>query len=430
MKRIVIVGGGAGGFELVTKLSRYSGKHTGVEVVLVDKVRTHIWKPLMHEVAAGVINKSSDGVDYRMHASRHGYEFQQGTLTGINPTEKNITLDAYFDENGQLILPERQISYDILVLAIGSVSNDFGTPGVKEHSYFLDSLAQAERFHRALINQLLRINQPETKQNILKISIVGAGATGTELAAQLHHVANLSKAYGMPGMSAKRIQISIIEAGARILPALPERIASAAKKALQKLDVRIFENTRVIRAQTDGFVTSDDKLIESDLMVWAAGVKAPDLIKELDLFELNRSQQILVNATLQSKNDDSIFVIGDCCACEQADGSWVPPRAQSAHQMASLVYKNITLKLQGEPLKDYIYSDYGSLVHLSKYSTVGSLMGNLSNSSMFVEGKLARLVYTSLYSMHQIAIHGWFKGMLVMLSRKVGNMVSAKLKLH
>ncbi|WP_438862562.1 NAD(P)/FAD-dependent oxidoreductase [Neptunicella sp.] len=430
MKRIVIVGGGAGGFELVTQLSRYCRKHAMLELVLVDKVRTHIWKPLMHEVAAGVINKSSDGVDYRMHASRNGYEFQQGTLTNLDATAQTITLDAYHDENGQLILPERQINYDILVLAIGSVSNDFGTPGVKEYSYFLDSLAQAERFHRALINQLLRINQPETKQNILKISIVGAGATGTELAAQLHHVANLSKAYGMPEMSAKRIQITIIEAGSRILPALPERIANAAKQALQKLNIRILEDTRVIRAQQDGFVTSEDELIESDLMVWAAGVKAPDIIKQLDLFELNRSQQILVKPSLQTKTDDHIFVLGDCCACEQADGSWVPPRAQSAHQMASLVYKNIIHQLNGQPLKDYVYSDYGSLVHLSKYSTVGSLMGNLSNSSMFVEGKLARLVYTSLYSMHQIAIHGWLKGMLVMLSRKVGNMVSTKLKLH
>ncbi|MBC3767171.1 NAD(P)/FAD-dependent oxidoreductase [Neptunicella marina] len=430
MKRIVVVGGGAGGFELVTQLSRYARKHKNIEVILVDKVRTHIWKPLMHEVAAGVINKSSDGVDYRMHASRHNYEFQQGTLIGVDADKQTISLQAYHDENDDLILPERQIQYDILVLGIGSVSNDFGTPGVKEYSYFLDSLAQAERFHRALINQLLRINQPETEQNILKISIVGAGATGTELAAQLYHVANLSKAYGMPHMSAKRLQINIIEAGQRILPALPDRIALAARKALLKLNVNILENTRITQATKDGFITSEDNLIESDLMVWAAGVKAPDIIKDTGLFELNRAQQIVVKPTLQTKEFDNIYVIGDSAACEQADGSWVPPRAQSAHQMATLAHKNILAALKGQPLKDYVYNDYGSLIHLSKYSTVGSLMGNLSNSSMFIEGRLARLVYTSLYSMHQIAVHGWLKGVLGMLSRKVGNMVGDKVKLH
>jgi NADH:ubiquinone reductase (H+-translocating) len=430
MKRVVVVGGGAGGLELVSKLSKYSRKHPLLEVVLVDKVRTHVWKPLLHEVAAGIINKNSDGVDYRMHASRHGYEFQQGTLTTIEPNTKQLTLAALIDDEGQQILPQRQISYDLLVLAIGSVSNDFGTPGVKEHSYFLDSLPQAERFHRALLNQLLKVNQPGHEQHTLKVSIVGAGATGTELAAQLHHVANLSRAYGMPDMSAERLQISIIEAGSRILPALPERIAKSARYALEKLGIKIFENTKVIRAEKQGFVTSDDRVIEADLLVWAAGVKAPDLIKDMDLFELNRAQQILVNSHLQSQQYKDIFVLGDCCACQQADGSWVPPRAQSAHQMASMVYKNIVHLSQGEALQNYIYNDYGSLVHLSKYSTVGSLMGNLSNSSMFIEGKLARLVYQSLYSMHQLSVHGWLKGILVMLSRKVGNLVGAKLKLH
>ncbi|MFT5721583.1 MAG: NADH dehydrogenase [Motiliproteus sp.] len=434
MKRIVVVGGGAGGLELAAKLSRYCGKQRGkqpsTEMILVDRVRTHVWKPLLHEVAAGVIDKSSDGVDYRIHASRFNYQFQQGTLNGIDTQDKSISLDALYDEENQLILPERKISYDILVLAIGSVSNDFGTPGVAQHSYFLDSLAQAERFHRALLNQMLRVNQPDTQQSMLRVAIVGAGATGTELAAQLHHVANLSRAYGMPEMSAKRLKIAIIEAGPRLLPALPERIANAARQALQKIGVQIHENTRVMRAEKNGFVNADDELIEADLMVWAAGVKAPNLIKDLGIFSINRSQQILVDVHLQALDNEDIFVLGDCCAFQQKDGSWVPPRAQSAHQMATTVFENIVHKLKGQELADYQYSDYGSLVHLSKYSTVGSLMGNLSNSSMFIEGKLARLVYTSLYSMHQFAVHGWFKAMLVMLSRKVSKFVGPKLKLH
>lgn len=430
MQKIIVVGGGAGGLELVTKLSKTLGKNKLAEVILVDRSRTHVWKPLLHEVAAGVIDKNSDGVDYPIHAARHHYDFQLGNMSHIDHANKTIHLDPLPDENGDVLLPERILKYDTLVLAIGSVSNDFGTPGVAENCYLLDSLKQAERFHKALLNQLIKINQLSDSNSSLKVAIVGGGATGTELAAQLHHVANLARSYGMPKMSAERLQISIIEAGPRILPALPERITNSARAALHKLGIKVLENTRVASAQKEGFLTSDNNLIEADLMVWAAGVKAPDFIQELNIFETNRAQQILVNNQLQSTLIDNIYVIGDCCGFQQEDGSWVPPRAQSAHQMASLVATNLINIQKSKPLKSYQYKDYGSLVHLSKYSTVGSLMGSLSNSSMFVEGKLARFVYISLYNMHQFAVHGWFKGTLVLLSRKVSNIVGQKLKLH
>lgn len=429
MKRIVVVGGGAGGLELVAKLSKFAKRRKWLQIILIDKQRTHVWKPLLHEVAAGVIDKNSDGVDYRIHASRHHYEFQQGEMTELDLNAQQLTLAQLVDDNGQEILPQRVIQYDELVMAIGSVSNDFNTPGVRENSYFLDSLAQAEQFHRALINHFLRLNYIKEEGAPLKVSIVGGGATGTELAAQLHHVANLAHSYGMTALSAKRLQLTIIEAGPRILPALPERIAGAAKQALEKIGVQVLENTRVIRAEKSGFVTLDETLVEADLMVWAAGIKAPDNVKNWG-FETNKLQQIMVNQHLQSTVDQRVYVLGDCCACLQPDGKWVPPRAQSAHQMANLVYHNMLASVTGKSLKPYVYNDYGSLIHLSKYSTVGSLMGNLSNSSMFIEGHLARLVYNSLYSMHQFSVHGVIKGALGMLNRFVSKFVGSKLKLH
>lgn len=430
MQKIIVVGGGAGGLELVSRLGKTLGKKKQAEIILVDRSRTHVWKPLLHEVAAGVIDKNSDGVNYSMHAARHHYRFQLGNMSKVDAQHRQITLDPLLDDQGQELLPARTLDYDYLVLAIGSVSNDFGTPGVAKYSYFLDSLKQAERFHKALLNQLIRINQQKDDQQNLRVAIVGGGATGTELAAQLHHVGNLARSYGMPDMSAKRLKISIIEAGQSILPALPEKIANSARKALHELGVEVLENTMVSEATEQGFVTKDGSLIEADLMVWAAGVKAPDFIQQMNLFETNRAQQILVNEHLQSTIDDGIFVIGDCCGFKQEDGSWVPPRAQSAHQMADTVRDNILASLNHTPLKSYEYVDYGSLVHLSKYSTVGSLMGKLTNSSMFIEGRLARLVYVSLYNMHQFAVHGWLKGLLILLSRKVSNIVGPKLKLH
>lgn len=429
MKTIVIVGGGAGGLELATRLGHKYGKKKKANIILVDRNRNHIWKPLLHEVATGSLDINTDGVVYRAHSSIHGYQFQLGTMTGMDRERKVVYLEPLSDEEGKEVLPARELHYDQLVMAVGSVSNDFGTPGVAEHSFFLDSHQQAERFHRALLNQFMRLNQ-QGADSVLKLAIVGGGATGVELAAELYHVADLLKIYGMPEMSAKRLKITLIEAGPRILPALPVRIALSAKRELSKLGVNILEDTRVVQADAEGFIANEDQRIDADLMVWAAGVKAPDFVKAMDAFETARGGQIIVKPTLQSTVDEDVFVIGDCCACEQPDGTWVPPRAQSAHQMASLVYRNIRLKEQDKPLNSYIYKDHGSLVNLSKYSTVGSLMGNLTKGSMFIEGRIARLVYISLYRMHQIAIHGWLRASAVMLAQKISNAVKPKMKLH
>ena len=429
METIVVVGGGAGGLELVTSLSHKLGRKKKAKIILVDKNRTHIWKPLLHEVATGALDTSTDEVIYRAHASRHHYDFKLGTMTSMNNEEKYITLAPLVDENKKQIVGERKLHFDKLVLAVGSVSNDFGTPGVSDHCFFLDSQSQAEKFHKALLNQFLRMDQ-NPDDSLLHLAIVGGGATGVELAAEMYHVADLLKIYGLPAMTKQRLKLTLIEAGPRILPALPERIAASAKQELVKLGVNVRENTKVTSATELGFAANEDEHINADMMVWAAGVKAPEFITKMGLFETNRMGQILVKPTLQSTISDDVFVIGDCCGCQQADGKWVPPRAQSAHQMATQVLKNLIAQQQNKPLKDYVYKDHGSLVNLSRYSTVGSLMGNLSKGTMFVEGRLARIVYVSLYRMHQFAVHGWLRASAIMLAQKIGRTVKPKMKLH
>ena len=427
--KIVIVGGGAGGLELATQLGHKLGKKNNAQIVLVDKNRTHIWKPLLHEVATGSLDSDLDGVVYSAHAAKHGYQFQLGTFCDLDADKQFIKVAPITDDSGKVLLPERQIQYDKLVIAVGSVSNDFNTPGVKAHCFFLDSHQQANRFHHALLDSFTRVHQSESI-NELNIAIVGGGATGVELSAELYHVTDLLKIYGLSKMTKDKLNIHLIEAGPRILPALPERIATSARRELSKLGVNVMENTRISEAIPSGFITADGKLIEANLMLWAAGVKAPDFIKNIELFELNRANQIMVKANLLSTTNDEIYVIGDCCACQQADGSFVPPRAQSAHQMAQCVEKNILHELKGEALESYTYVDHGSLVNLSRFSTVGSLMGNLTKNSMFIEGKIARLVYISLYRMHQKAIHGTFKTIALWLAEKLMRVVRPRMKLH
>ncbi|KIO35657.1 NAD(P)/FAD-dependent oxidoreductase [Shewanella sp. cp20] len=427
--RIVIVGGGAGGLGLATQLGHKLGKKQQAEILLIDKNRTHIWKPLLHEVATGSLDADLDGVVYSAHAVKHGYQFQLGELTGLDLKGKRLQLGAISNDKGEALLPARELEYDTLVLAVGSVSNDFGTPGVKEHCFFLDSHHQANRFHNALLDSFTRMHQSDEQQK-LNIAIVGGGATGVELSAELYHVTDLLKSYGLSKMTADRLAITLIEAGPRILPALPERIAASATRELTKLGVSVRQNTRIEEASSKGFVTSENELIAANLVLWAAGVKAPDFIKQIEGLNLNRVNQILVRPTLQAQGHNDLYVIGDCCACEQPDGSFVPPRAQSAHQMAQCVERNILNDLKGLSLTEYEYVDHGSLVNLSRFSTVGSLMGNLTKDSMFVEGKIARFMYISLYRMHQKAIHGIAKTLALWLVEKMMGVVRPRMKLH
>jgi NADH dehydrogenase len=430
MLKIVIVGGGAGGLELAAKLGAKLGKNQRADVTLIDRNRSHIWKPLLHEVATGTLDTSIEGVVYHAHAAKHHYRFCLGSFIGLDSEKRSITLAETFAEDNTQLLPQREIAYDVLVLAIGSQSNDFGTKGVKEHCHFLDSTAQAERFHQHLLNQFLRINQSGIAGSELNIAIVGAGATGVELSAELLNVSKLIKAYNMPNINREKLNIHLIEAGPRILGALSERISDAARTELNKLGVTVRESTRIEQATDQGYITAEGELIKANLMVWAAGIKVPDFIEQLNFFELNHLNQILVKPNLQSTVSDSIYVLGDCCGFKNEDGSWVPPRAQSAHQMADRVYQNLLSQIAGKPLKAYQYRDYGSLVSLSRFGAVGNLMGNLTKRTMFIEGHIARVMYVSLYRMHQFAIHGKAKALLVIVAEKIAKVVRPKMKLH
>ncbi|MDG9929200.1 MULTISPECIES: NAD(P)/FAD-dependent oxidoreductase [unclassified Pseudomonas] len=429
--RIVIVGGGAGGLELATRLGRTLGKRRQASVVLVDATLTHIWKPLLHEVAAGSLNSSEDELNYVAQGKWNHFEFQLGRMSGLDRARKVIRLAATLDEDGGELLPERELAYDSLVIAVGSTTNDFGTPGAAEHCIFLDTREQAERFHRQMLSHYLRAHAGKSDDSRISVAIVGAGATGVELAAELHHAAHELAAYGLDRIQPQNMRITLIEAGPRVLPALPERISGPVHKTLEKLGVTVLTSTAVSQVNGDALITAQGMEIPASLKVWAAGIRAPAFLGGLDGLESNRINQLLVRPTLQTTLDDNIFAFGDCAACPLGDGSerTVPPRAQAAHQQASLLAKSLRLRMNGQALPEFRYRDYGSLISLSRFSAVGNLMGNLMGS-VKLEGWLARMFYVSLYRMHQMALYGVLRTALMMLGDRIGRSTEPRLKLH
>jgi len=259
--------------------------------------------------------------------------------------------------------------------------------------------------------------------------IVGAGATGVELAADLFSVAKQLPAYGFDALALDKMDVKLIEAGPRILAALPERISNSVSNELENIGVHILTNTPVTEVTSDSVKTASGQSLNAQLVVWAAGIQAPEFLAGSG-FNVDKLGRVIVTTELKVPEFTNVFAIGDCCACPMKDGRTVPPRAQSAHQMAAVAYKNIVNQLAGKPLRQFEYHDLGSLISLSKFSTVGSLMGNLMRGSIFVEGWLARLFYLSLYRMHQMAIHGMFSTVLIMLNDKLYKATRADIKLH
>ena len=435
LHRIIVVGGGAGGLELATQLGNKLGRRGKASITLVDRARTHIWKPLLHEIAAGSMDTGRHELAYQAQGHWHGFRFRYGEMIGLDRANKQIHLAATFDEDGREITPDRWFDYDTLVIAIGSISNDFGTPGVKEHAIMLDTPEQAERFNRRLLNACVRASaQPgPVRPGQLHVAIIGAGATGAELSAELHHAARGLVAFGLDKIDPdKDIKITLIEAAPRILPALPDRLANATANILTELGVVIRAGSRVTSVTDQGVNLASGEFLPSELVVWAAGVKGPDVIGKLDGLEVSRMNTLVVKPTLQTALDDNIFVMGNAAyLVEDGQTAPVPPRAQAAHQQASHLVKQLQRQIAGQTKLDpYNYRDFGSLVSLGHYSTVGSLMGFISGKSMRIEGLFAKFMYRSLYKMHEMALHGPVKVTLDTLSRLLNRRTEPQVKLH
>jgi NADH dehydrogenase len=429
LHRIVIVGGGAGGLELATRLGRSLGKRQKAQIILIDASLTHIWKPLLHEVAAGTINSYEDELNYFAHASKHHFEFHLGRMSNIDRKDKRVILEALNNGEGVEIAPERHIRYDTLVVAVGSTSNDFGTAGAKENCIFLDARSQADRFQREFLSLYLQAQArslSESDPQHLNIAIIGAGATGVELAAELHHAAHEFTRYGLTSIDPRNVNITLIEAADRILPGLPPQTSAAAERELKKFGINVLTNRRVTAVTHTSIECDGGISIPANLKVWSAGIKAPDFLNNIAGLETNRINQLVVGATLQTTLDPDIFAMGDCaCYIPQGDTRAVPPRAQVANQESILLAKSMKARLNGQALPEFKFMDKGSLVSLSQNNSVGNLMGNIN-----VQGMIARLMYVSLYRLHQVAIHGFFKTGVLMFKDLLARSSGPQLKLH
>ncbi|MCB6184652.1 NAD(P)/FAD-dependent oxidoreductase [Leeia sp. TBRC 13508] len=429
-KNLVVIGGGVAGLSLATKAAKVFQKD--FNIILIDKARSHIWKPVLHQIAAGSLNPAKEGMDYVVQAKWHGFKFCLGAVSRVNTENKKVVIDPLLDDEQNVIIPEREIAYDYLIVAAGSQTNDFSTPGVQEHAICLNSIKEATVLHQRLVNNIIRASTEKEKlgKSAVKVVIIGGGATGVELAAEIRDTISELTSYGREKIDAfNEVKIQIIEAGNRILQHLPEKLSTDVFEKLRLMNVTVQTSTAVKSVSARSLETSEGTIDNIDIIVWAAGVKAPQFLKNISGVTTNRINQIPVHPTLQSIDDPSIFVLGDSAACV-LDGKPVPARAQAATQQVPLMMKNLRLLLKDRPLQSFVYKDYGSIIAVGRSATLGSLNRINPRSQLPVYGRFAKLIYVTNYIKHLVYVGGTYKTILKVLGKFIDRKIHPSVKVH
>jgi NADH:ubiquinone reductase (H+-translocating) len=427
--RVVIVGGGVGGFSLAQRLAASNRKSRRLQVVLVDKETSHFWKPRLHEVASGHVDPARHQIPFAAHAQRHGFVFERGELSRLDRVARKVTIAATCDSSGREVLPMRQLSYDTLVLAMGSVTNFFGVPGAAENALPLESVGQAELFRSRLLAAYTWANHARrsgtaSSLSPVTINVIGAGATGVELASSLREAAHQLSRYSLASLNPVHdVHVRLIEGCARVLPALDAQLAEEARQRLSSLSIDVLTDTRITEVREDAVLTHDGRALASDITIWTAGVSGPAVLRRFDGLDVTRNSQVLVRRTLQTLADDAIFALGDCAACPAAPSdidsgrSFLAPRAQVARQQAIFLAQAIWLRISNRTLPSFAFHDTGTLVDCGRKGTIGSLRLENFNRNVFVDGVVAGLMYKLIYQVHVITLTGLTRTVLDGASR-------------
>jgi NADH:ubiquinone reductase (H+-translocating) len=422
---IVVVGGGVAGLVLATRLGRKLGRRGLARVSLIDRSWIHVWKPMLHTFAAGTWNIYEQQVQYVAHGRAHHFEYVPGQVEAIDRAARRIRL-APLQAAGQVVAGRRELDYDVLVLAFGSRANDFGTPGVLEHCHFIDSQDQAEAFNARLRVQIVR---SLAQDDNIDIAIVGGGATGVELAAELSRMLDLAAGYGAVDIR-QRLRLTLLEGLPRILNGFPEAVSTAVASQLRALGVDVRTGVKVVAADAEGFLLEGGERVPAALKVWAAGIQAAGSFGESGL-QLNRAGQVVVSSNLLAMGEQSIFALGDCASLvpEGAERP-LPSTAQVASQQAVHLIRHLPAWLRdGKPIPPFRFRDLGALVALGDYNAFGRLGRFGFFKGGFIKGRIAQLSHAVLYRQHQLSLHGPARAALLWLAERINALVQPSIRI-
>jgi NADH dehydrogenase len=390
VKRIVIVGGGFAGLHLVRRLeSRLRAAEA--EVTVIDRNNFHLFTPLLYQVATGELPPHAVAYPLRVPLARSGYRFVRAEVGSIDLARAMVRTS------------EGDFGYDHVVIVPGSVTNDYGTPGVRDHALTVKWLTDG----RALRHRILSVFEEagaepdaEKRRAMLSFAIVGAGPVGVELAASMRDLMDHTLRELYPTIDFDREpHITLLDGSDRVLPQMDVRLSRIAARRLAKLGVELQMGTLAAAVAADGVATKDGRMVRAQTVIWAGGVKPNPLLADLDLPK-TKDGRLAVDAFFRVGGRDDVLSFGDAGAFVQ-NGKPLPMLAQVAVLEAPAAARNLTHLVRGEPLEPYVYHRKGDLVALGRTSA-GAEFAKLGN--LVLSGILAWTVWRANYLMQLVGV--------------------------
>lgn len=423
-RKILILGGGSGGLELAAALSG----NKALDVTLVDRVSSHIWKPRLHEFAAGTVNSTLTEISFYMLAKMRGFRFEQGSVVSIDRAARRVQLaPVQSATTGEVMAPGRSVGYDTCVIALGGITADFGIPGVLDHAVRLDAKADADAFRERFVGLMINARESGKPAHVV---IVGSGATGTELAAHLRVSEQAFFERPATKPQAKLLDLTILEGAPELMPGADADLRAGVLKRLAALDVAVVTSAKItaVRADSVGSATGDSW--PADVTVWAAGLVGLPVLKSLGDFEVDRKGRIVVDGNLRTNVDPDIFAMGDAASLTPpGEALPLPPTAQIASQQARYLVHALPKAIAGETLEPFKFKDKGKLISLGNAGTVG-LVGFARRDDFFIDGQFAKAAYHALQRQHQWSVLGTLRGSVAILADVISPTKGPALKLH
>lgn len=380
IKKIIVIGGGFAGINFIERIS----KDERFQVTLVDINNYHFFPPLLYQVATAFIEPSNISYPFRrMFQEKENLRFHMGCLSRIDLETNTIETDT------------GNLSYDYLVLAVGTETNFFGMENVKQQSLPMKNINDALNLRNHLLlnmERAVRTEDLKEKEKHLNIVIAGGGPTGVELAGMLAELGRNIAAKEYPEIKDLRSHLYLIDAGPVLLGPMSKQAQQEATQVLRKLGVHIILNTAVKDYIDDKVLLANGHVIESDVLIWASGVTGRE-VKGLPAEVVARGRRIMVDEYNRVKGSQNIFALGDICF-QTTDAKFPnghPQLAQVAIQQGKLLGENLKRLEDNQPLKPFAYNDKGSMAIIAKYKAVADL------PKLFFKGLFAWLVWLFIH---------------------------------
>jgi NADH dehydrogenase len=366
-KRVLILGAGFAGLYTALHLEKKLGKEPQAEITLIDRNHFHLFTPLLHEAASGVIHPGLILTPIRRVLGRTGINFLRARVDNIDLEAQTVTLCCL------------QMPYDILVIALGSVTNFYGLDSVREAALEMKYASDAEELRCHVINRFeaaTRESDLERRKGLLTFAVVGGGCTGVETVAEIREFLMHLRKEQYPDISPEEIRTLLVETQDRVLPQMDRTLSRSALRRMQKMGIEPMLNTTVKELTSHGLLLADgQEPVPAHTVIWAAGVKAPPVVEALPL-EKDRTGRIVVDSDLSVPGMPNVYVMGDSAHARHPETREIyPPTAQVAYRQAPVAAANIAADIRGGSRRAFDFTYIGDLVSMGKWSGVADPFG-------------------------------------------------------